>query len=57
LRRNQVLRPHAFALHVEDFQPPAGGEKVQSKPFLDNNVFDKPAAGIKATAASATHLR
>ena len=57
LRRNQVLRPHAFALHVEDFQPPAGGEKVQSKPFLDNNVFDKPAAGIKATAATATRLR
>jgi parallel beta-helix repeat protein len=57
LRRNQVLRPHAFALHVEDFQPPAGGEKVQSKPFLDNNVFDKPAAGVKVTAAGATHLR
>jgi parallel beta-helix repeat protein len=57
LRRNQVLRPHAFALHVEDFQPPAGGEKVQSKPFLDNNVFDKPAAGVKATAASAVKLR
>jgi parallel beta-helix repeat protein len=54
LRRNQVLRPHAFALHVEDFQPPAGGNRVQSKPFLDNNTFEKPAAGASATAASAS---
>jgi parallel beta-helix repeat protein len=54
LRRNQVLRPHAFALHVEDFQPPAGGNKVQSKPFLDNNTFEKPAAGTSATAANAS---
>jgi parallel beta-helix repeat protein len=38
LRRNQVLRAHAFALHVEDFQPPSG-PKVQSQPFLDNNNF------------------
>ena len=38
LRRNQVLRAHAFALHVEDFQPPSG-QKVQSQPFLDNNNF------------------
>ena len=38
LRRNQVLRAHAFALHVEDFQPP-NGPKVQSQPFLDNNNF------------------
>lgn len=45
LRHNQVLRPHAFALHVEDFQPPAGGEKVQSKPFLDSNTFEKPFVG------------
>ncbi len=52
LRRNQVLRPHAFALHVEDFQPPAGGEKVQSKPFLDNNTFEKPAVAGRATTAS-----
>jgi parallel beta-helix repeat protein len=58
LRRNQVLRPHAFALHVEDFQPPAGGNKVQSKPFLDNNTFEKPAVvGTNATALRATHLR
>ena len=41
LRRNQVLRPHALALHVEDFQP-AQGPKVISKPFLDNNTFGPP---------------
>jgi parallel beta-helix repeat protein len=39
LRRNQVLRPRALALHVEDFQPPQG-QKVHSKPFLDNNTFE-----------------
>ncbi|MHB8477735.1 MAG: right-handed parallel beta-helix repeat-containing protein [Steroidobacteraceae bacterium] len=38
LRHNQVLRPHAYALHVEDFQPP-NGPKVLSQPFLDNNNF------------------
>jgi len=52
LRRNQVLRPHAFALHVEDFQPPAGGNKVQSKPFLDNNTFEKPTVGGKPVVSS-----
>jgi hypothetical protein len=57
LRRNQVLRPHAFALHVEDFQPPAGGDRVQSKPFLDDNTFEKPAIGSTSTAAVTAHLR
>ena len=38
LRRNQVLRAHAFALHVENFQPP-NGQKVISQPVLDNNNF------------------
>ena len=57
LRRNQVLRPHAFALHVEDFQPPGGGEKVQSKPFLDNNTFEKPSVGSNATAAATAPVR
>jgi len=33
-----VLRAHAYALLVEDFQPP-NGQKVQSQPFLDNNNF------------------
>jgi hypothetical protein len=53
LRHNHVLRPHAFALHVEDFQPPNGGERVQSKPFLDDNTFEKPFIDGKATAAAA----
>ena len=52
LRRNQVLRPHAFALHVEDFQPP-NGAKVQSQPFLDNNNFGgSPVSSAAATAAA-----
>jgi len=52
LRRNQVLRPHAFALHVEDFQPP-GGQKVVSQPFLDNNNFgNSPIGGNGATVAA-----
>jgi parallel beta-helix repeat protein len=38
LKHNQVLRPHAFALHVTDFQQP-DGRKVPAHPFLeDNNV-------------------
>ncbi|HEU4625634.1 MAG TPA: right-handed parallel beta-helix repeat-containing protein [Steroidobacteraceae bacterium] len=41
LRRNQVLRPHALALHVEDFQPPKGA-KITSRPYLDNNTFGAP---------------
>lgn len=42
LRGNQVLRAHAFALHVEDFQPP-NGSKVVSQPFMENNRFgDSP---------------
>jgi parallel beta-helix repeat protein len=49
LRRNQVLRAHAYSLHVEDFQPPSG-QKVTSQPFLDNNNFgSSPTKG--ATAA------
>lgn len=56
LRHNQVLRPHAFALHVEDFQAPGGGNKVESKPFLENNTFDKPAAVTKAATADAARL-
>ena len=38
LRGNQVLRAHAYALHVEDFQPP-NGSRVLSQPFLENNSF------------------
>jgi Right handed beta helix region len=44
LRRNHVLKPHAFALRVEDFNGP-DGRKVLSKPFLDHNSFG-PAAAI-----------
>jgi parallel beta-helix repeat protein len=44
LRKNQVLRAHALALHVENFQPTGGGAKVQSHPFLDNNSFGGGAA-------------
>jgi len=55
LRRNQVLRPHAVALHVDAFTPP-GGQKVPAQPFLDNNTFDKggwtPSAGSPAGSAS-----
>ncbi len=57
LRRNRVLRPHAYALHVEDFQPPAGARKVQSKPFLDDNSFDKGGIGNSATAAAGPRPR
>jgi parallel beta-helix repeat protein len=52
LRRNQVLRAHAYALHVEDFQPP-NGQKVQSQPFLDNNNFGNSPVSGKATASVA----
>ena len=56
LRKNQVLRPHALALHLDGFTPP-GGQKVEAKPFLDNNTFDKggwtPAAAVPAAAAAA----
>jgi hypothetical protein len=38
LRRNHVLKPHAFALHLEDFERP-DGSKVVSTPFLDHNSF------------------
>jgi nitrous oxidase accessory protein NosD len=38
LRHNQVLRPHAFALHVLDYQQP-GGQTVAARPFLEGNNF------------------
>lgn len=48
LRRNQVLRAHAYSLHVEDFQAP-GSPKVTSQPFLDNNNFgSSPTSGVAA---------
>src|SRR5437588_788823 len=38
LRHNQVLRPHAFALHVLDYQTP-GGQTFAARPFLEGNNF------------------
>ncbi len=38
LRRNQVLRPGVFALHVADFRP-ADGQNVRAHPFLEGNNF------------------
>jgi parallel beta-helix repeat protein len=52
LRRNQVVRPHASALHVEDYQAP-DGKKVQSQPFLENNNFDYSPAGRSAATVAA----
>jgi hypothetical protein len=52
LRRNQVLRAHANALHVEDFQVP-NGQKVLSQPFLDNNNFGNGPAAKSSTAVAA----
>src|SRR6266851_741848 len=52
LRRNQVLRAHALALRVEDFQVP-NGKKVQSQPFLDNNNFDNSPAGRSSATVAA----
>jgi hypothetical protein len=48
LRRNRVLKPHAFALRVENFQPPGGAPPVRAAPFLDDNSF----AAAAAVAAS-----
>jgi parallel beta-helix repeat protein len=56
LRRNQVLRAHAYALHVEDFQPP-NGQKVQSQPFLDNNNFGNSPVKSSASAVAKRNLR
>jgi parallel beta-helix repeat protein len=55
LKRNQVLHPRAFGLHVEDFTAPEKS-KVVSKPFLDNNSFGTVAgegAIPRATAQAA----
>jgi parallel beta-helix repeat protein len=52
LRRNQVLRAHAYALHVEDFQPP-NGQKVPAQPFLDNNNFGNSPVSAKNSASAA----
>ena len=53
LRRNQVLRAHAYALHVEDFQP-SSGQKVQAQPFLDNNNFGNSPISTKGNVTVAS---
>jgi parallel beta-helix repeat protein len=52
LRHNQVVRAHALALHVEDFQA-ADGKKVQSQPFLDTNNFENNPAGRSSATVAA----
>lgn len=51
LRHNQVLRPHAFALRVENFQPPTGAP-VHAAPFLDGNFFGAAVAVAASDARS-----
>jgi hypothetical protein len=53
LRRNQVLQPHLFALHVVDYQPP-GGENVQARPLLEGNNFRADALQVENTPVPAT---
>jgi len=38
LRHNQVLRPHALALHVVELHE-AGGQTVRARPVLEGNNF------------------
>ncbi|MGH7057927.1 MAG: right-handed parallel beta-helix repeat-containing protein, partial [Acetobacteraceae bacterium] len=56
LRRNHVLKPHAFALRVEDFHGP-GGRRVVSAPFLDHNSFGPPSAIADAGRTGRSSLR
>jgi hypothetical protein len=55
LRRNQVIRPHGVALHVESFRTP-DGRTVPAQPFLDDNTFGAggaPLAGATPPAGAA----
>ena len=59
LRHNNVLRAHAYALHIEDFEPP-GGRRVPAQPFLDNNNFGNSPihrAGAAEAAPVSTPVR
>ena len=56
LRRNHVLKPHAFALRVEEFERP-DGSKVVSTPFLDDNSFGPSPATAAATRRARSSLR
>lgn len=52
LRRNQVLRPHALALRVTDFQPPGGAKAITAAPYLDGNLFGGAIATIAANGST-----
>jgi parallel beta-helix repeat protein len=57
LRHNEVLRARAYALHVEDYQPP-NGQKVHSQPFLeDNNFGNGLVTPVSATVAAQPNPR
>lgn len=47
LRDNEVMRPHALALKVVDFEPD-GGQTVRSRPYLKGNNFDDRGLTIAA---------
>ncbi len=53
LSHNQVLRAHAYALHVEDFQAP-NGDKIQSQPYLEDNNFGSSPIKSPVRSAAAT---
>ncbi len=53
LRNNQVLQPHAYALHVTDFEQPDGG-RVAAHPALENNNFRADAPAVAAGEAHGT---
>jgi hypothetical protein len=53
LRRNQVLQPHLFALHVVDFLQP-GAQNVRSQPFLEGNNFRADALQVDNAPVPAT---
>jgi hypothetical protein len=50
LRRNRVLGPHAFALHVVNYRPP-GGEEVRAQPLLEGNNFRADQLQVASDAA------
>jgi parallel beta-helix repeat protein len=50
LRNNQVLQPHAYALHVTDFEPPDGA-RVSAHPVLENNNFRANSTAVAAGEA------
>ncbi|GEM_PF-784770 len=55
LRHNQVLRPHALALRVTDFQPPGGATAIAAMPYLDGNLFGGATATVAANGVTTVH--